>query len=47
MLCSAVPGVVFGRMATIPDYLGYVSSLSKESQYIKRKDGGANLEVME
>ena len=47
MLCSAILGVVFGRMTVVPDYLGYVSSLAKESQYMKIKDGGANLDGME
>jgi hypothetical protein len=47
MLCAAILGVVFGRMTVVPDYLGYVSSLAKESQYMKIKDGGANLDGME
>jgi hypothetical protein len=47
MLCSAVLGVVFGRMTVVPDYLGYVSSLAKESPYMRIKDGGANLDGME
>lgn len=47
MLCSAILGVVFGRMTVVPDYLGYVSSLAKESPYMRIKDGGANLDGME
>jgi hypothetical protein len=47
MLCAAILGVVFGRMTVVPDYLGYVSSLAKESRYMKIKDGGANLDGME
>ena len=31
----------------VSDYLGYVSSLAKESQYMKIKDGAANFDGME
>jgi hypothetical protein len=44
MLCSTILGVSFGRVTVVPDYLGYVSSLEKESPYVRIKDGGANLD---
>jgi len=44
MLHSTVLGVAFGKAIVIPDYLGYVSSLAKESLYVRIKDGGANLD---
>lgn len=47
MLFAAILGVVFNRMTVVPDYLGYVSSLAKESQYVRIPDGGANLDDME
>lgn len=47
MLASAIVGVAFARKTVVPDYLGYVSSLAKESQYMRIKDGGANLDGME
>lgn len=47
MLVSAVLGVVFSRKTAVPDYLGYVSSLAKESPYVRMPDGGANLDGMD
>lgn len=47
MLASAIVGVVFSRKTAVPDYLGYVSSLAKESQYVRLPDGGANLDGMD
>ena len=47
MLASAILGVVFSRKTAVPDYLGYVSSLAKESQYVRMPDGGANLDGMD
>jgi hypothetical protein len=44
MLFSAILGVVFSRKTAIPDYLGYVSSLAKESKYMRIPDGGAALD---
>jgi hypothetical protein len=44
MLCSTILGVSFGRVTVVPDYLGYVSSLAKESPYVRIKNGGANLD---
>ena len=44
MLCSTILGVSFGRVTVVPDYLGYVSSLEKESPYVRIKDGGAKLD---
>jgi hypothetical protein len=44
MLCSTVLGVALGKAIVVPDYLGYVSSLAKESLYVRIKDGGANLD---
>ena len=46
MLCSTILGVAFGKLTVVPDYLGYVSSLAKESSYVRIKDGAANLDVM-
>jgi hypothetical protein len=34
-------------MTVVPDYLGYVSRLAKESQYMRFPGGGANLDGME
>jgi hypothetical protein len=47
MLLAAIIGVIFSRKTAVPDYLGYVSSLAKESQYVRMPDGGANLDGMD
>jgi hypothetical protein len=47
MLVAAVVGVVISRVTVVPDYLGYVSSLAKESPYVKMPVGGVNLDGME
>jgi len=47
MLFSACGGVYFSRNTVVPDYLGYVSSLAKESQYVRMPYGGANLDGMD
>ncbi|KAH8596751.1 hypothetical protein B0O99DRAFT_619841 [Bisporella sp. PMI_857] len=47
MLFSAVGGVIFSRNTVVPDYLGYVSSLAKESPWVRMPDGGANLDGMD
>ena len=44
MLASAILGVVFSRKTAVPDYLGYVSSLAKESPYVRMPNGGANMD---
>jgi hypothetical protein len=47
MMSSAITGVVFSRNTVLPDYLGYVSSLARESPYVRMPNGGANLDGME
>ncbi|KAG9245138.1 hypothetical protein BJ878DRAFT_502883 [Calycina marina] len=47
MLFSACSGVYFSRHTVVPDYLGYVSSLAKESPYVRMPTGGANLDGMD
>lgn len=47
MMGSAIAGVGFSRSTNVPDYLGYVSSLAKESPYVRMPGGGANLDGME
>ena len=47
MLFSACGGVYFSRNTVVPDYLGYVSSLAKESPYVRMPNGGANLDGMD
>jgi len=47
MLGSAIIGTVFSRNTVLPDYLGYVSSLAKESPYVRMPNGGANLDGMD
>lgn len=47
MMFSAIAGVLFSRNTVVPDYLGYVSTLAKESQFVRVPNGGANLDGME
>lgn len=47
MLLAAVVGVVYSRRTIVPDYLGYVSSLAKESPYIRMPDVGVNMDGMD
>jgi hypothetical protein len=47
MLASSILSVIFSRITVVPDYLGYVSSLAKESPYVRMPDGGANLDGMD
>jgi hypothetical protein len=47
MLLAAITGVVFSRKTIVPDYLGYVSSLAKESPYIRMPDVGVNMDGMD
>ena len=47
MFCSTILGVAFRKLTVVPGYLGYlgyVSSLAKESLYVRIKDGGAKLD---
>ncbi|EHL02243.1 hypothetical protein M7I_1837 [Glarea lozoyensis 74030] len=44
MLGASIVGVVYSRKTIVPDYLGYVSSLAKESQYIRMPDVGVNMD---
>jgi hypothetical protein len=44
MLVASIVGVVYSRKTIVPDYLGYVSSLAKESQYIRMPDVGVNMD---
>jgi hypothetical protein len=47
MFLSAILGVVFSRRTNIPDYLGYVSSLARESPYIRMPDVGVIMDGMD
>jgi hypothetical protein len=47
MLFSAIVGVLFSRNTVVPDYLGYVSTLAKESPYVRMPNGGVNLDGMD
>jgi hypothetical protein len=47
MLSGSIVGVVYSRKTIVPDYLGYVSSLAKESQYIRMPDVGVNMDGMD
>jgi hypothetical protein len=44
MLLAAITGVVFSRKTIVPDYLGFVSSLAKESPWIRMPDVGVNMD---
>lgn len=44
MLIRASTGVVFSRKTIVPDYLGFVSSLAKESPWIRMPDVGVNMD---
>ncbi|KAG4433477.1 hypothetical protein IFR05_011042 [Cadophora sp. M221] len=44
MLAAAVWGVAYGRRTVAPEYLGYVSSLARESRFTTDLDRGANLD---
>ena len=46
MLGANIVGLVYSRKTIVPDYLGYVSSLAKESQYIRMPDVGVNMDGM-
>ncbi|KAF4637462.1 hypothetical protein G7Y89_g626 [Cudoniella acicularis] len=47
MLLAAIVGVYYSRRTIVPDYLGYVSSLAKESPYIRMPDVGVNMDGMD
>jgi hypothetical protein len=47
MLVGAIIGVVFSRKTIVPDYLGFVSSLAKESPWIRMPDVGVNMDGMD
>jgi hypothetical protein len=47
MLLAAITGVVFSRKTIVPDYLGFVSSLAKESPWIRMPDVGVNMDGMD
>lgn len=47
MTFSAISGVLFSRNTVVPDYLGYVSTLAKESPHVRMPNGGANLDGMD
>jgi hypothetical protein len=47
MLIAAIAGVIFSRKTIVPDYLGYVSSLAKESPYVRMPDVGVNMDGMD
>jgi hypothetical protein len=47
MLVASIVGVIYSRRTIVPDYLGYVSSLAKESPYIRMPDVGVNMDGMD
>lgn len=47
MLVAAITGVYFSRKTIVPDYLGFVSSLAKESPFIRMPDVGINMDGMD
>lgn len=47
MLLAAITGVYFSRKTIVPDYLGFVSSLAKESPFIRMPDVGINMDGMD
>ncbi|KAI9739348.1 MAG: hypothetical protein M1834_007561 [Cirrosporium novae-zelandiae] len=47
MLATAIIGVVFNRKLTMPECLGYVSSLARESPYAPNLSGDPNLDGMQ
>ena len=47
MQVAAIFGVIYSRRTIVPDYLGYVSSLAKESPYIRMPDVGVNMDGMD
>ncbi|KAH9220610.1 hypothetical protein DL95DRAFT_519913 [Leptodontidium sp. 2 PMI_412] len=47
MLLAAVVGVYYSRKTIVPDYLGFVSSLAKESPFIRMPDAGVNMDGMD
>jgi hypothetical protein len=47
MFLAAITGAYFSRKTIIPDYLGFVSSLAKESPFIKLPDVGINMDGMD
>ncbi len=47
MLLAAVTSVYFSRRTIVPDYLGFISSLAKESPYIRMPDVSVNMDGMD
>lgn len=47
MLVMSIIGIIHERRTTIPDYLGYVSSLGQESQFATGVTGGVNFDGYE
>lgn len=47
MLLASIAGIYYSRKTIVPDYLGYVSSLAKESPYIRMPDVGVNMDGMD
>jgi len=47
MLSTACVGVFLGRQSTGPDILGYISSMTRDSQFVKLPPGGSALGGME
>ncbi|CZS95419.1 uncharacterized protein RCO7_05733 [Rhynchosporium graminicola] len=47
MLLAALVGVYYSRKTIVPDYLGFVSSLAKESPFIRMPDAGVNMDGMD
>ena len=44
MLGAAIVGAYIGSKTIVPDYLGYVSSLARESVHVALPPGGVNLD---
>ncbi|KAG9233550.1 hypothetical protein BJ875DRAFT_543673 [Amylocarpus encephaloides] len=47
MLAGAIISVIYENKTIIPDYLGFVSSLAKDSEYIKMPDAGINMDGLD
>jgi hypothetical protein len=47
MLLAAIVSVYYSRKTIVPDYLGFVSSLAKESPFIRMPDAGVNMDGMD
>lgn len=47
MMGASIASVYYSRKTILPEYLGFVSSLAKESPYIRMPDVGVNMDGMD